>query len=317
MNKDNPVPFWHKSYKNHFEYERTPNLEKLETWKNFETVDAWRHRRMYDCVLPLIKTYPLSRWLTIGDGRYGTDANYLIRNNISDVLATSISDVLLKKANEDGFISDYKIENAESLSFDDDSFDFVFCKESYHHFPRPMVAFYEMLRVASKAVVIIEPNDVNLKLSRESKKVIQPKNKRQLIKDFIKDILGIRRYGYHIYIPDGYETSGNYIYTTSEREFEKAALGLNLPLIAFKGLNDYYEEGMEFEKPDEDSLLFNKIKTAIAYMDADCKRNDKPYNILVSIIFKTMPEAPILDGLNSSMFKVYKLSRNPYNQAAK
>ena len=304
--------FWIQSYNKHSEHDKNPDFSKLETWKRFDTIDAWRHKRMYDSVLPLIKAYPLSQWLTIGDGRYGTDANYLIRNNVQNVLATSIVDTLLKKSKEDGFITEYKVENAESLSFGDNSFDFVFCKETYHHFPRPMIAFYEMLRVSSTAVIIIEPNDVNLRILKESKTVVKPKNKIRLVKDFIKDIFGIKRYKYNTYSPDGFETVGNYIYSTSEREFEKAALGLNLPVIAFKGINDYYEEGVEYQIKTDESPLFNKIKNAIAAMDDDCKKNNKPYNILVSIIFKINLSENIWKELGNAGFKVEQLPRNPY-----
>ena len=304
--------FLHFSYERHFEYDKTPDLEKLETWKRFDTIDAWRHKRMYDAVLPLIKAYPLSKWLTIGDGRYGTDANYLLRNNVQNVLATSINNTLLKKSKEEGFITEYKVENAESLSFDDNSFDFVFCKESYHHFPRPMIAFYEMLRVAGTAVIIIEPNDVNLHLIKASTTLVKPKNKVQLLKDFIKDLVRIKRYDYNNYNPDGYETVGNYIYSTSEREFEKAALGLNLPAIAFKGINDYYDKGVEFQKTNEDSPLFAKIKKAISVMNDDCEKNGKPYNILVSIIFKIMPGENVFNELRNSGFRVDLLPRNPF-----
>jgi ubiquinone/menaquinone biosynthesis C-methylase UbiE len=304
--------FWIQSYENHSEHDKNPDFEKLETWKLFDTIDAWRHKRMYDSVLPLISAYPLSKWLTIGDGRYGTDANYLIRNHVPNVMATSIVDTLLKKSKEDGFIAEYKVENAEKLSFEDNSFDFVFCKESYHHFPRPMIAFYEMLRVADFAVIIIEPNDVNLKLIKEPKTVVRSKNKIQLIKDFIKDFFGLKRYEYNAYKPNGFETVGNYIYTTSAREFEKAALGLNLPAVAFKGINDYYDEGVEYQTATEESPLFNKVKNAIADMDADCEQNNKPYNILVSIIFKVIPPEKLINELTLAGFRVDLLPRNPY-----
>ena len=83
MNKDKDS-FWQKSYHSHHEHDKAPDQKKAETWKQFDTIDAWRHKRMYDNLLPLIKNYPFSKWLTIGDGRYGTDANYLLRNNITD-----------------------------------------------------------------------------------------------------------------------------------------------------------------------------------------------------------------------------------------
>ncbi|WP_158308790.1 methyltransferase domain-containing protein [Desulfocurvibacter africanus] len=57
------------------------------------------------------------------------------------------------------FIPEYSVENAEKLSFANGSYDYLLCKEAFHHFPRPMIALYEMLRVARKGIVLIEPND--------------------------------------------------------------------------------------------------------------------------------------------------------------
>lgn len=51
----------------------------------------------------------------------------------------------------------YRIENAEHLSLDSRSFDFVLCKESLHHLARPVLGLYEMLRVCRRAALIIEP----------------------------------------------------------------------------------------------------------------------------------------------------------------
>ena len=81
------------------------------------------------------------KWLTLGDGRYGTEANFLISNGV-EALATDYSDNLLKIGKEIGFIKDYKKENAESLSFEDNQFDYVLIK-AFHHFPRPWIALYE------------------------------------------------------------------------------------------------------------------------------------------------------------------------------
>jgi len=129
-----------------------------KTWFEDDTVDAWRHKRMYKSLDPLLKAFPHASWLTVGDGRFGNDAHYIQERGLK-VLATDISDVLLNEAKEIGYIDDYSKENAEALSFSDEEYDFVFCKESYHHFPRPMIALYEMLRVAKTGIVLIEPND--------------------------------------------------------------------------------------------------------------------------------------------------------------
>ena len=42
---------------------------------------------------------------------------------------------ILKKQRQQ--IDDYSVENAERLSFADHQFDFAFCREAYHHMPRP------------------------------------------------------------------------------------------------------------------------------------------------------------------------------------
>ncbi len=49
--------------------------------------------------------------------------------------------------------------NMEKLPFENKSFDLVFCKESLHHLPRPVLGFYEMLRVCRNALIFIEPNE--------------------------------------------------------------------------------------------------------------------------------------------------------------
>ena len=99
---------------------------------------------MLKTIKPFIKKG--EHWLTIGDGRYGTEANYIMTNG-ANALATDYSDKLLKIGKEIGFINEYKKENAESLSFQDNSFDYVLIKEAFHHFPRPWIALHEAFRV--------------------------------------------------------------------------------------------------------------------------------------------------------------------------
>lgn len=97
------------------------------------------------------------KWLTVGDP-YGFDANYLISKN-QNVIASDIAGTFFPIVKEQGIIKEYAVENAEHLSFEDNSFDYILCKETFHHFPRPYLAVYEMLRVAKEAVILIEPQD--------------------------------------------------------------------------------------------------------------------------------------------------------------
>ncbi|HEY7568610.1 MAG TPA: class I SAM-dependent methyltransferase, partial [Gemmatimonadaceae bacterium] len=138
-------------------WDKEQNQQLAAAWARDDTVDSWRHLRMRQLLDPLLRTFASASWVTVGDGRYGTDAHYLEQHG-ADVMATDIGDGLLRKAYAEGFIHKYRKENAEQLSFADGSFDFALCKEAYHHMPRPMLAVYEMLRVARRAIVLIEPD---------------------------------------------------------------------------------------------------------------------------------------------------------------
>jgi hypothetical protein len=73
------------------------NREVVKTWQREDTVDAWRHLRMRSSIDPLLFSFPDAYWLTVGDGRFGTDAHYIEKKGVK-VLATDISDALLIKA---------------------------------------------------------------------------------------------------------------------------------------------------------------------------------------------------------------------------
>ena len=298
------MEFHEKSYKAHAY--KTIDKEKFQTWSREDTVDYWRHKRMYDLLLPFLENYKDAKWLTVGDGRYGTDAHYLSKYT-NHVLATDINETNLKVAKQDGFIKDYKIENAEDLSFEDATFDFVFCKESYHHFPRPAIALYEMLRVAKKAVFVIEPNDLNI-----------PTPASNLIASLSGFWLGIKNvikksFGKGVYYEYGnYEPSGNYVYTVSKREFEKIALGINLPCLVTKGLNDHYIEGVEFEKAAENGPLMHSIKKNIQVLDNQSKRGLIQPSLLFLALFKVKLSDDLSKKLVKDEYDVINLPRNPY-----
>ena len=300
----NPKPNFNEiSYAKHAKgYEKHSRGGKKEThaktWFETDTVDAWRHQRMYKLLDPIIDADKDAKWLTVGDGRYGKDGNY-IQQKGCDVLVTDISSNLLKEAKDIGYISKYKQENAESLSFQDDEFDYVFCKESYHHFPRPMQALYEMLRVARKGVILIEPNDsfINEKMSevffRSLKNIIKILLRRKEFRNF-------------------FEEEGNYVYSISRREIEKVALGLNYRTVAFKGINDAYLKGVEYEKLVEKGPLQKKIKLKINYLNTLNKLKLMDYVILGVIIFKRKPAKELLQQLVNGGYRIIHLSKNPY-----
>ncbi len=183
-----------------------------------DSIDNWRHTRMLDLTSTIREIFPASQWMTVGDGRYGSDAAYLHARGV-DVIATNLTDERLRYAKEQGFIPVYRVENAERISMPDNACDFVLCKEAYHHFPRPPMALYEMLRVSRVAVVLIEPMD-------------DPKfldGAKRLLKTVIR---GDRE--------QQFEPSGNFLYRLNLRELRKLMTAAGGEVLAFKGINDFF-----------------------------------------------------------------------------
>jgi SAM-dependent methyltransferase len=295
------MSFHDLSYRKHAEHFQgelrdEKRIARSEAWFDRTTTDFWRHNRMYEAVNCFTSDLD-GTWLTIGDGRFGLDAVRLAERGFRNVLPSDISDALLKKSKQQGRIARYSIENAERLSFEEEQFDYVLCKESYHHFPRPALALYEMLRVARKAVVLVEPNDTfQLPFRR--------------LKHLIKTLLRGKSHIDECF----YEESGNYIYSITRREMEKVALGINLPLIATKGLNDHYIEGCEFEPASWRSPLYRRIRAKCAVKNVISRLRLHDYSMLMVVFFKDDPGESILAQFRCTGWNVVRLPRNPYIQ---
>jgi SAM-dependent methyltransferase len=254
-------------------------------------VDTWLHNRKYEQLLPLTQTFSDSSWLTIGDGRYGSDAYCLLTYGVKAV-ASSISDVTLKEGVERGYIKSYKVENAEDMKSADGEYDFVLCKESYHHFPRPPLALYEMLRVASKAVVLIEP--------LEGQPLFFDWLKGTMIKKLIRGDQSAL-----------YEPSGNFIYRISIREIEKMMTAINNPTIAVRLFNTFYHPRLASQKYglNPGTLL---TKLAIFLQDMLSFLRLMNYGLATIIVFKTPITAELRNTLQQQGFSLIDLPKNPY-----
>lgn len=277
------------------------SIRKQESWFDETTVDFWRHHRVVVPIKPLLDYYKNGKWLTIGDGRFGLDSIRLKKIQPSlNILPTDIAVDLLKQAKENKLIEDFREENAEALSFGDNSFDFTFCKESFHHFPRPYIALYEMLRVSKYGVILMEPNE-NHDYPIEMVKMG--------LRNMVKRIIGKK-----IYHPEtwNFEISGNYIYQLSKLEMEKAALGLQLPVLAFSFSNDYYQDGVEFEKAVKGNKVFEKVKRKIALQDLQCRLGLRSYINITAILFKEVPNDSLRRELIKNNFEFIDLPENPY-----
>lgn len=312
MKTENFINKHYEKHAKHFENDLidSERIKISNSWFDDTTADYWRHIRAFECV-DMVSDQPDKKWLTVGDGRWGLDSIRINKKGIEEVLPSDISESLLHEAKKQNIIPDYAIENAEKLSFNDRSFDYIFCKESLHHFPRPLVALYEMLRVAKEAVFIIEPNDNYQILGVDT----SPPSWMKILKDIFK-LLTNKQKSEQPYIkfnnPD-WEVSGNYVYGVSRRDIEKVALALNLPQIAFKGLNDHYIVGCEFEPSDENkSAIFKELKQRIEKRDGLCIKGEADYDLLmVALFLKPMNESAHKKFIESG-WQVIELPENPY-----
>jgi SAM-dependent methyltransferase len=279
-----------KSYQHQIDHLKKYPEDRCKLMLNQNTINRWRLERLYRSVDPLLKMFPTSQWLTVGDFYYGSDAQYMQSKGFK-VVASDVDDHFLEKGKEIGYIENYSKENVESLSYDDGQFDFVICKETLHHLPRPYIGLYEMLRVSKVGVVLIEPYDRFINASPIEK----------LGNWMLKKLKGRMH--------DLYEPSGNYKYPISRREIEKIGLGLNLPCVAFKTINDYYRDNLGIEFKEKDDPVLKKIQRQIAFRDFLWKFRIFPPTFLVAIIFTTEinNELLIADG-----YEVINLTRNPY-----
>ncbi len=308
---------FHEAHRAEWERDSTDEERQSthDSWFRTDTADYWRHARMYDAATALSHRPELT-WVTIGDGRFGLDAIRIRRMGFRSVLSTDIGGALLEKAKSRGLIEDYAVENAESLTFGDDTFDVVFCKESYHHCPRGPLALYEMLRIARHAVILVEPRDYVI--DHGPHRATGPVG---LLRGFIswcRDRLGMAlplapiEQRYLTGDTPHYEQSGNYMYTISSRELEKVALGLNLPAIALKGLNDDYVAGGETEPATESSAVFRAMREAITAADAKSEAGRGSTGMLMAMLFKERPDEQTRKYLADAQWSYRDLPRNPH-----
>jgi SAM-dependent methyltransferase len=257
-------------------------------------------------------------WLTIGDGRLGLDSIRIRNFGFTEVLATDISPHLLEIAKSMGLIKAFKIENAEKLTFEDESFDFVFCKESLHHFPQPYKALYEALRCARKGLILIEPNDAQqISNTSFSRRDVNFRGKLVWLAAAI-----LRKFGYHLSktglnlgqdFRPSWEASGNFMYPFSKREIIKAAYGLNLRNVYFKGLNDHYIEGCEFEPANlQESSVFAEIVSVVREKDLKVQVGKAEPDLIMTLVMKMAPDELLAQKLKENGWHRIELERNPY-----
>ncbi len=225
-------------------------------------------------------------WLTIADYN-GFEANYLLQKQ-QDATASDISDTFLKEAQKQGGITKFRQLNAERIDCENNAFDYVCCREAFHHFPRAYLGVYEMLRVASKAAILIEPSDMLLQMPGLM---------------FLKNVLDrfnpkwIDRIWKNHY---SFETVGNYVFKISGREIEKIAMGVGLPCIAIRKVN--LAPGIAPKKARRKIRLRNIL----------CRLHLIPYSTLCCVLFKQAPDMETVRAMKQMGYEVTELPENPY-----
>jgi hypothetical protein len=157
---------------------------------------------------------------------------------------------MLHQAVTDGFVDAIEDIDVEKIPHPDSSIDLVIAKETFHHWPRPFLGLYELIRVSRKYVAIIEPYDC------------LPPSPSPYIEEG----------QYH----DSYEEIGNYKYQLSLREILKACWAMGLPAVYAKGFND----------PCESNLSFNDWKEKKAYLDRLGESGQRQFNLMAVVMCK-------------------------------
>jgi len=90
-------------------------------------------------------------------GGVGGEGIFFLRKGFKDITVSDISENSLKICNLFEPSINTVMLNGESLDIADNSYDLVIVQDGLHHLPKPVSGFTEMLRVARKGVVVIEP----------------------------------------------------------------------------------------------------------------------------------------------------------------
>ncbi len=287
-------------------FKRQLTHEELQKFYDPGSIDAFLSFRQLQCLEPLFKHFADKKWLTVGDGRMGKEA-FFIQAHGQEVLPTDMDPRILEQCRDLGVFSDVRQENAEKLSFEDDSFDFVFCKEMLHHLPRPYLAMYEMFRVSRICMAFIEPSDPKIPMSAAFHTLLE--RERELSKLYGKED------------QEPFEECGNYAYKLSPREIEKFALGLGLKWVAYRGINVINKKDMpSFEmgvkhRVDDNSPFATEYNSRQISLDFLCESGFERWGSYAYLVF-TVEELPegLKTDLKGSGWTLKELPQNPYHQ---
>lgn len=241
-------------------------------------------------LLPVLEHFSGASWLTVGDGRHAFEARFLMKHGAGQVLPSNYDPTLLKEAQRLGYIEKYAEENLEKLSFADDSFDFVCCKDTLHHLLRPYLGLYEMLRVAREGIFLIEPFDHSFAASA----LYQTRPDAP----------------YH----DFEEEAGNYVYSFSERELEKLCVSHGWRCLAARGVNIIQGNGIDNTSTDPRDLRLQRAR--VERSEHLAAKGKGAWVNQASLLLRHLPSDPLRAALRAAGYQVLDLPCNPHTRRA-
>lgn len=248
----------------------------VEMWLNSDNADYWGNTLPLMKLKRLFENYPRSTILTLGDGKGGKDGRFFQEFGHSGTVSDVATDVLAEAKNR-GIIDNYLNINAESIELPNNSYDFCVCKEMLHHLPRPYLALYEMLRVAKKGVILIEPHNMNSNISRD-----------------------------RIAVAD-YEESGNYLYRFSVNELSMIARAYGIEAVGYN-FGRVPEQKNAGEITGEELVAYKNAKLQI-FKELDASKGNTYRSLLIFCLFKKLPESEVLNDLKFEGFITEMLNR--------
>jgi ubiquinone/menaquinone biosynthesis C-methylase UbiE len=114
--------------------------------------------RALDRLLELVPSAPKDWSVLVVCGGVGKEASQLRRAGFVDVTNTDFSPAAVEISAEREPTLKHRRLDAENIDLPDESVDLVLVQAGLHHLPRPVTGFNEMIRVARKAVIVIEPH---------------------------------------------------------------------------------------------------------------------------------------------------------------
>ena len=90
-------------------------------------------------------------------GGPGSEGLFFLNSGFNDVTVSDFSLNAIEIAKTLNNNLKTLVINAESISLEDNSYDLVVVQDGLHHLTRPALGFTEMLRVAKRAIIVIEP----------------------------------------------------------------------------------------------------------------------------------------------------------------